>query len=116
MINGPSFGNYNVPCYKYDLGQPTTWISDPLHTIQLKHYPNPFSSQLTIHLEWESSQPGESVQFRIYDVLGQLVHQSFLNTMLSTPDLSHLQDGLYYIELFSGQTVRMFGTVNERSE
>ncbi len=116
VINGSSFGNYDVEAYKYDLGEPTTPLSDPWTGATVRLYPNPFSGQFNIQVEGEGTLPGTPVHFSMYDMLGHLVHRSVLDPQLTQPDLRHLRDGHYFGVLSSDQSILTSRIITKKSE
>jgi len=65
--------------------------------LQMKIYPNPAGSWLTIQLS--SSATGQAT---IYDVIGKVVVQTELQSSRQTIDVSGLPEGLYFVRLTVG--------------
>ena len=65
--------------------------------LQMKIYPNPAGSWLTIQLS--SSATGQAT---IYDVIGKTVVQTELQNSRQTIDVSGLPEGLYFVRLTVG--------------
>jgi len=66
----------------------------------LSVYPNPASNILTIEL----SIP-DIAEYKIYDITGQLIHQSTIKTPTTTIDITSLAVGIYVIQLQTQQGV-----------
>ncbi len=100
IINGSSFGNYDVKTYKYDLGDPSTETVDISgKNINLEVYPNPFTTQLT--LKWKESDIPTGALIRLLDPYGRIVYQSTINstgTQLLVPDLI---SGVYFLDVMT---------------
>ena len=67
-------------------------------------YPNPTTGQITIrNYELGTAQPSTELMandnIEIYDIIGRIVHTSTLNSSATTIDISHLQNGMYYLRI-----------------
>lgn len=103
VINGSSFGNYDIGTYKYDLGEPSTSTADIFEeSINLEIYPNPFTHQLT--LKWNTTLFPNDAQIRLLDPYGRIVYNStsiLSGTPLVLPDLV---SGIYFLEVITQDT------------
>jgi hypothetical protein len=60
----------------------------------LRIYPNPVNSQLTIEMEI-----AEEKEYRIYSIIGELVSRGRLNSNINTIDLSSLPQNVYVLNI-----------------
>lgn len=63
-------------------------------------YPNPTAGHITV----ESTNPDKKVNVRIFDLLGRLRKESPLYWERNNIDLSDLEDGVYLLQLYSGDS------------
>lgn len=63
-------------------------------------YPNPLTAQMVVDFSEASRSPD---QILIFDVQGRSVLELNLDTGLNTYDLSGLENGLYFYEIYAGQ-------------
>ncbi len=56
--------------------------------------PNPATNEFKV-----SSSKLQVSEIRIYNVLGEIIHQSTINNQQSTIDVSHFEDGIYFVEI-----------------
>ncbi|MCF8238223.1 MAG: T9SS type A sorting domain-containing protein [Saprospiraceae bacterium] len=103
LINGPSFGDYQVESYKYDLGDPTTGtvvLED--QNLHLEIYPNPFSSDLTIQWKMAPTLPLDPLIVKVMDAQGRQILESNLDSDSHVLLLGWIPAGQYFLELQSG--------------
>jgi len=63
--------------------------------INFKVFPNPFSQYVTIGLEEET----ENLKYFVYDLKGQLISSKNISRMVTTVDLSMIQEGMYLMTI-----------------
>lgn len=104
LINGTAFGEFQAEAYKYKLTDSSSGtISQNNSQLKLQLYPNPFSNQITLDLEWDEWPDLESVHLKIFDPLGVLVHETNLEANSSHQILGHLKPGSYLLEFYKGE-------------
>lgn len=79
-------------CNKYSIG-----MDDPLNESFISIFPNPTNGQLFIR----NSRFGRSdCNVKVFDVLGESIYESELNTEKTTIDLSEKPKGVYVVKLY----------------
>jgi hypothetical protein len=76
-------------------------------------FPNPFSDELNIRFE---SGVEKNVTVKIYGTDGKLVHTSFAvvnNERIKINNLENLPEGIYYVNLVSGNENVTFKVIKE---
>lgn len=69
------------------------------NSLDINLYPNPSNSILNIELK----NSGDIITFQVFDILGKLVkNESTSSEVLTTIDVSNLNDGLYLIKISTG--------------
>ncbi len=83
------------------------WISDvastsePLNETEVKVYPNPTNGLIQVQLNKVSANN----HLEIYDAQGKLVLNANLNDTHNQLDISHLQNGVYYLKIKNRQAI-----------
>jgi len=93
-------------CDSLSIGFPTVEKSNALLDAQV--FPNPFGNEFSIQLK---TQPQKAMHLQVYDGIGRLVHQSFIEnktTSISTQAFAH-SNGLFYITLTDAFGKMVFG-------
>lgn len=75
---------------------------DEKFRINISLFPNPASDKLTVTSLYELES------YKVYDVLGKLVSQGSANGNVTEIDMSALQNGLYFVNLSSGELQSTF--------
>jgi N-acetylneuraminic acid mutarotase len=105
LINGTAFGDFQAETYKYNLADSSSGaISQNNSQLNLQLYPNPFSNQITLDLEWDELPNLEVVHLKVFDLLGVLVHEAYLEANSSHQILGHLRTGSYLLEFYNEET------------
>ncbi len=73
-------------------------------------YPNPFENTFTLELPSSFTQ---ATKFNVYNSLGQLIEQKYLNTLSLTKLGAQWSSGVYWIELRSGEEIRTLQVVKK---
>ncbi|PHI19177.1 hypothetical protein CEQ90_14030 [Lewinellaceae bacterium SD302] len=95
----PFVGGYQIlPCSEDDFDTSVN-TNEPIWATDLKIYPNPVTSLLTADV------PVIAEQFRLVDGLGRSVRTGLIRTDKLQLDLSQLNSGVYYLQLFSAGEV-----------
>jgi len=61
---------------------------------EISVYPNPFNDQLIIEL-----QPSNTMEFKLYSILGEMVLKGNVNSDINTIDLSNLPPNIYFLKM-----------------
>lgn len=97
-----SFG-INTPTYfamdNFSVSRPATGLAENSLIKNLSVYPNPFTSALTIKLPLLSET---KTSFRVFDITGKQVIDKTIENEETTIDLNTLDNGVYFIEVISG--------------
>lgn len=86
-----------VGSYSQDLSGPVTGIEDDYELVELKAYPNPVSTDLTVELDIEDSEYDVSV----IDLQGRVVRKTVARKNRFTLDLTPLPEGTYVLTVYS---------------
>ncbi len=65
----------------------------------VKTYPNPAEDEIHIQLGLENNY--QNIQYKLYNLLGELISQNFIQQAHSTINTSSLSSGLYHLQLLS---------------
>lgn len=87
----------------------------PATSTYIRSYPNPFQASFNLEMNWPAT---EKVSLQLYSMSGQLVYQSSANVqkgmqVLSVPDLSHLQKGIYHLRITGNEQIQQT-TINKQ--
>ena len=95
----PSLYSLKINFYYEETGGNTTGIETIMDRSEFKIYPNPASDHLKVKLNGQEIQ-----QIRIIDVTGRMVFESRagFNASEANIPVSHLQNGVYILQLTSG--------------
>ncbi len=105
LINGTAFGEFKDEAYKYKLAGSSSGAINPNNSqLKLQLYPNPFSNQITLDMEWDELPNPEAVRLKVFDLLGVLVHEANLEANSAHQILGHLKTGSYLLEFYNGET------------
>ena len=110
-------GSYDYQCDPHALGGMTATISVSEPSVSINEskiengtnvYPNPFTSYLTIALNKELINDNSSIEFILYDLLGNQVHSiTNVNAELTKIETNQLSNGIYIFSFKSnGKTLR----------
>lgn len=89
---------YNAQMFQWECGQIVSEIENITEN-DIKIYPNPASEK--IKFEMNGMKTLTDAELRIYNVFGDLVHQSVLTDSRNEIDISHLSKGMYFYQLKS---------------
>jgi beta-glucanase (GH16 family) len=70
-------------------------------------YPNPVTDELTLQI----SNQLIGIEAKIYSILGQEVDVFFLNEIKNSKDISHFQQGIYFVKLENDTGIKTFKIV-----
>lgn len=79
--------------------------------INIQFYPNPFSNYLNIETELS-----EKYLFEVIDLTGKIIQAGQLNSGLSTLNLAHLKDGIYFISIKNKRHVANYRVIKNSEE
>jgi plastocyanin len=110
-------GNYQYQCDPHagsgmtasiTVSEPITVINESQIENGTNVYPNPFTSYLTIALNKELINDNSSIEFVLYDLLGNQVHSiANVNAELTKIETNQLSNGIYIFAFKSnGETLR----------
>lgn len=87
-------GNFQVmsPTFNAENSSPTSTFDSELGIVLLKAFPNPANSEITL------SAVEELATVSIYNLLGQMVSESYPKRPETTINISHLTNGIYFIK------------------
>lgn len=83
------------------IGQPTLNTLDPEFSNGIELYPVPCAKELNVVL---NTTPSLSKKYNVLDTRGQVLHKGVLTHGTNTIDISTLNSGVYYIQLFNEDT------------
>ena len=72
--------------------------------VQFKVFPNPFNQEVTIAIK-----SVQNTEFKIYNMIGELVSNGKLNSQINTIDLSSLAPNVYILDI-ENQSIRLTKT------
>ena len=87
-------GDFQVmsPTFNAENSSPTSTFDSELGMVLLKAFPNPANSEITL------SAVEELATVSIYNLLGQMVSESYPKRQETTINISHLTNGIYFIK------------------
>lgn len=87
-------GNFQLmsPTFNAENSSPTSTSNNDLGIVLLKAFPNPANSEITL------SAVEELATVSIYNLLGQMVSESYPKRQETTINISHLTNGIYFIK------------------
>lgn len=86
---------------KYRFGGQDCFLTTPETPITYSVYPNPASTQLNIQL----STGGNTVQLKIYNIMGELVERAALVEGQNTIAVSDLTNGIYFYSIIKNNEI-----------
>ncbi|MBC8395598.1 MAG: T9SS type A sorting domain-containing protein [Flavobacteriales bacterium] len=116
-------GSYDYRCDPHAGGGMTATIAVSESSVSINEskiengtnvYPNPFTSYLTIALNQELINDNSSIEFVLYDLLGNQVHSiANVNAELTKIETNQLSNGIYIFSFKSnGKTLRTGKLIN----
>jgi hypothetical protein len=91
----------DIPMLRMNFDPATAWAPSSINEVKtiFNVYPNPTNGVFTIELDNNAKY-----DVSVYNVLGQTVYSSTINTISTTVDLSLFDKGIYTIELKDNNT------------
>lgn len=86
---------------KYRFGGQDCFLSVPETPVYYSVYPNPASTHLTI----KATTNGNSVQVRVFNIMGELISTSNLVDGVNTVSVEKLSDGIYFYSILKNNEI-----------
>jgi PKD repeat protein len=88
-------------------------IEETQQSLNLNIYPNPTNGKFKISIEGETVQYQQKYNLEIYNLFGQIVHQTIIQNQDSEIDLSNFSNGIYYVKCISENGAGMVKIVKQ---
>ena len=86
---------------KYRFGGQDCFLDIPETPVSFSVYPNPVSSQLSVNV----STNGNSVQFNVYNIMGEVVLKETLHDGVNSISVTNLTNGIYFYSVLKNNEV-----------
>jgi hypothetical protein len=91
---------FSIPCSGWDTTTSTTEIEKSYEEMEVLIYPNPIKDRVSINIQ--NFLRNENMHLSVIDVYGKVLVKTLVHSKRTEIDLSHLSNGLYFIEINKG--------------